>query len=642
MIEMKANVRRRRLWATLLVVFWLGVGLAVPFLVSFQGEEIRFDDITVLAAPRDTFDVSAPIALDHLLHTHVTAGRLALGSSKGQTSSARASAKLIESGDAMLILDRGEIVLGETMTSMAPVARSGGRDVDAPIVTALKTGSFKFLAIRNGTIIVRLPGGHVERLTQAQVQLVPESSDAVNVKGEGFWRGQRSKFTLRSESADGEGRLPLEFSLQASLLNMSFDGRLNLGETTSLVGAATLAVTDVERLTNALRRSWPIGPVVQEVHVKGPVRWQSDMLAFDKAIVSINGNDARGTLGLKTTASGRGVLTGTLAFDTFDIAASVPREATIRGSQAWQWWRKLAASLSGKSMPPVDADIRFSAAKVVSGEQEFGAAAATIAVKDGRLAADVAEVNLLEGRATGQLSVDFNRFIPAIRLRGQLDGIPSGKWFEAFWGAPVIDGQARVEADLTSYGLDPARIAAQLSGRCELIMDKGARIALALDALRTGVTSDEPQPVADIMMRAKSGMTRVEPFRAIAVFADGVAQLRSSLAYHPKGMIQIAGRFDLLDKAYDLRLLTTDGGRSPIEAVPAAAGAKATAKPMEAALQTNAELRSTAILRGRLLTVRRETFASSTQVSLHPIAGMIDGLQRRLEIGDDAIGRDGF
>ena len=85
-----------------------------------------------------------------------------------------------------------------------------------------------------------------------------------------------------------------------------------------------------------------------------------------------------------------------------------------------------------------------------------------------------------------------------------------------------------------------------------------ATIALALDEIRAGVTSDEPQPVADILARARSGTTRVDSFEGIAVISDGVAQLRTSLADHPKGKVQLAGRVDLIGKAYDLRLLTTD------------------------------------------------------------------------------------
>ena len=45
MIEMKANVRQKRLWVATLVTFWLAVGLAIPFLFSFQGVEIRLYDI---------------------------------------------------------------------------------------------------------------------------------------------------------------------------------------------------------------------------------------------------------------------------------------------------------------------------------------------------------------------------------------------------------------------------------------------------------------------------------------------------------------------------------------------------------------------------------------------------------------------
>jgi AsmA protein len=642
MIEMKANVRRKRLWVALLVTFWLAVGLAIPFLVSFQGEEIRIDDIAVVAAPRDTYDVVAPIAIDPMARTSVTAGRLALGSAKGQMLTAEASADLIQSGEAMLVLDRGEVVLGDVVTSVAPVAFAGGGDGDAPLVAALKSGSFKALAIRNGTIVVSLPGGHLERFKQAKVQLVPDGAGAVSVKGEGFWRGQRSKFVLRSERPDAEGRLPVTFKLQASLIDVNFEGRLDRSATPSLTGAATLAIKNVERLVNALGQSWPIGRLVQTLSIKGPVRWQSETLAFDKAAVTIDGNEARGTLGLKVVADGEGVLTGTLAFDTLDVGAYLPRGSVMRDRRALQWWRQLADSLSGQSTPPVDADIRVSADKVVSGDQEFGAAAATISMKDGRLAADVAEINLLEGRATGQFSVDFNRFIPAIRARGRLDGIRAGKWLQSVTGVPVVDGVARVKADLVSHGIDPMRIAAELRGRFDFQMEKGATIALALDEIRAGVTSDEPQPVADILDRAWSGTTRLQSFSGVAVVSDGVAHLRTSLADHPKGKAQLAGRIDLIGKGYDLRLLTTDGGGPAVKvsksaiAQPAAAGSGVREK------RRGIERRPPEILKARLLKLRREAYDPSARVSLHPLVGRLEGLQRHLEISADTMGRDGF
>ena len=645
MIEMKANVRRKRLWVAALVAFWLVVGLAVPFLVSFQGEEIRLDDIAVVAAPRDTYDVVAPIAIDPMARTSVTAGRLALGSPKGQALTAKASADLIESGGAMLVLDRGEVVLDHANTSVAPIAFAGGGDGDAPLVAALKSGSFKALAIRDGTIVVSLPGGHLERFKQARVQLSPDGSGGVSVKGEGFWRGQRSKFALRSERPDAKGRLPLTFKLQASLIDVNFDGLLNQGETLSLAGAANLAIKNVERLVNALGQSWPIGRLVQTLSIKGPVRWQSETLTFDKAAVTIDGNEARGTVGLKAAADGQSVLTGTLAFDTLDVATYLPRGPVMRNTRALQWWRQLADSLSGQLTPPVDADIRISADKVVSGSQELGAAAATIAMKDGRLAADVAEINLLEGRATGQVSVNFNRFIPAIRVRGRLDGIRAGKWLQSVTGVPVVDGVARVKADLVSHGVDPMRIAAELRGRFEFEMDKGATIALALDEIRAGVTSDEPQPVADILDRARAGTTRVQSFDGVAVVSDGVAHLRTSLANHPKGKVQLAGRIDLIGKAYDLRLLTTDGGSPLVQAASqrqTAVGQPAVAMPGYRKKRRGIQRRKPEILKARLLTLRREAYDPSARVSLHPLVGRLGGLQRHLEISADTMGRDGF
>ncbi len=639
LIDMTSKVGRKRLWLTGAIAFWLGIAVAVPLLISLRGEEIRFDDIGVVAAPRDTFHVAAPITIDPLSGTAVTAGRLALGSPQSKAMSAKASAALIASGKAMLILDRGELVLGQAQAGEHQSAVSG--DDNAPLVAALKTGSFKALAVRDGKLILHLPGGRVERLSRANVQLVPDGEGAVSVKGEGFWRGQRSKFTLRSEAPGADKRAPLAFTLKASLVDVSFDGYLDSGDAPKLSGDATLAIADVERLVNALGRSWAIGPIVRDVSVKGPFRWQADTLAFDKAVVSIDGNDARGTLGLKTDAEGQSVVTGTLAFDTLDVASYLPTSPVSRDIAEWQWWRKLAASLSGESTPAVDADIRLSAEELVSGEHVFGAAAATIAMKDGRLAADVAEINLLDGRATGQVSIDFNRFIPVIRMRGQLDGIRSGKWLKAVTGTAIVDGVARVKADLIANGADPARIASDMRGRFDIEMAKGATIAVALDDLRTRVTSDEPEPMSSILERARAGTTQIEPFSAVAVIGDGAAQFCSSLADHPKGKVQFAGRFDLVGRDYELRLLATDGPGRVVKAGGARTDLRRVAHADTsggAAVSAQVEL-----VKGRLLTVRRQRLEDEQRVSLQPLAGSLESLSRRLELmREETIGRDRF
>lgn len=638
LIDMTSKVGRKRLWLVGLIAFWLGIGLAVPLLISFRGEDIRFDDIGVIAAPRDTFHVGEPISIDPVSRAYVTAGRLALGSAKDEVLSAKASAALVASGQAMLILDRGELVLGRKLP--VAIGDAQGSDDNAPLVAALKGGSFKALGVRDGTLIVHMPGGKVERLTRSNVHLVPDGDGAVSVKGEGFWRGQRSKFTLRSEAPGADGTVALTFTLNARLVDASFEGKLESGDAPTLAGNAALHIKDVERLVNALGRSWAIGPIVRDLSIKGPFRWKSDVLAFDAADVVIDGNSAKGTLGLRTDAKGSGVVTGTLAFDVLDVASYLPQSPVSRDFGAWQWWRKLAASLSGQSTPPVDADIRLSAGKLVAGERAFGAAAATVAIKGGRFAADVAEIDLLDGRATGQVSVDFNRFIPLMRLRGQLDGIRSGKWLKALTGTAMVNGVARIKADLVANGVDPARIASDMRGRFDIDMEKGATIALALDELRTRVTSDVPEPMTSILERARAGTTEIEPFSAVAVIADGSAQFSSSVADHAKGKVQFAGRFDLVGREYDLRLLATDGPGRVVKAGGTRMGAKRLV--VSNVKSAPVEPPKVDVVKARLLTIQRQKSDTAHKVSLEPLAGSIAGLQRWLDTGDETIARDRY
>ena len=630
---MKSRAGKRKLWVGIIAAFWLSVGLAVPLLISFQGDEVQFDSSNVVAAPRDTFHVAEPIPIDVLARAVVSSGRLAIGTPRGEELTAEETAKLLASGSAMLVLDRGEVAIGQLLTG------PGRRSVvdHAPLVAALKSGSFKALAIRNGTLVVTLPGGQSERLTQANAQVVPDTSGAVVVRGEGFWRGQRSQFSLHSEEPDSDGRLEVNFVLKASLIDASFEGTVVFADQPSFSGTANVDIKNAERLANALGRSWPIGTRVQSVAITGPFEWQNEAMVFDKARFAIDGNEALGTLSL-VTGENRGVVSGTLAFETLDIAGYLPRGPTARDVAAWQWWDKLSSSLSGQSTPAVDADLRLSAGKLVAGDHVLGTAAATIALKDGRLAADVAEISFGKGRATGQLSIDFNRFIPAIRMRGQLEGIAAGDWFKALAGSAFVNGIARVKADVMANGADPTRIASDLKGRVELEMDQGVTVAIALDGLKPEVTANAPEPASEIVKRALAGTTRLGPVKATALIGDGVVELRSPLLAYGRGQAQLAARFDLLDRTYDVRVLALDGA-APVAAKAVRLPAD-TGFPFDAQAEAGRELRY--IRNARLLSLNGIDADKPPAISLHPMSGYLRRLQNGLDLNVDITRRNGF
>ena len=139
----------------------------------------------------------------------------------------------------------------------------------------------------------------------------------------------------------------------------------------------------------------------------------------------IDGNEAAGALVLNL-AGERPLIDATLAFHALDLT---PYAEAAR-SQSFLFDRQTATwSLFDLSFPlirHVDADLRISAPKVALKGYGLGRGAATIAVRSGKLLADIAELELYGGKASAQVTANTNEIVPRYTLRGKVENFDAG------------------------------------------------------------------------------------------------------------------------------------------------------------------------------------------------------------------------
>ncbi|MBU2533201.1 MAG: hypothetical protein KKB37_10705, partial [Alphaproteobacteria bacterium] len=239
-----SKARRRKLWVGTAVLFWVAVGVSVPLIFDFESEEFQFDSAGVVAAPRDSFQITSPLIFDRTSRAVLSGGTLAIAASKENNATAESTAKLLQNGEAVLLLQNGELTIG--LPVEAGVAATANRPA-APLVEAVQSGRFKAFGLRQSTIIIALPNGHRERLTRANVQMVQSGGGSIDARGEGFWRGQRSKFALTSAPPDKGGNVPVTFKFHAALIDLEYDGVFQLGGAHSAQGAARVRIKNTER-----------------------------------------------------------------------------------------------------------------------------------------------------------------------------------------------------------------------------------------------------------------------------------------------------------------------------------------------------------------------------------------------------------
>jgi len=551
-----SSTNRRRIWLTAGVLFWLAVALSVPLIIDFSSDDIQMDS-GVVAAPRNSYKVLGSLLLDGPSGAVLSGGTLALAMPKNKRITAEVAAQQLDRGEAILLLSKGELVLGVHELPAEPSTAQ----IAAPLVKALTAGDFKALVVRDSTVVVALPGEHRERLSRVNMRLVSADKGQVEAHGTGFWRGQRTKFSLESRPTKAAGVLAVNLKFEATLIDISYDGAYTLNGDRDLQGQAQLHLKNTDKLAQAMGTNWPISAKIGQLHVAGPLRWEATLLAFDDAQVRVDGNEARGTISLDT--AGPTLISSTLAFKTLDIAAYGPivdaKSNDPSPSIFQHWWHKFSNRLSRQSNKHINADIRLSAKTLSAGGYTFGPAAATISMKDGALSADIAEIALDVGRAAGQISIDFNRYIPKLTVRGQFEDVAVGRWTELLAGKRYLEGKGRLFAELTSQGTRLPQILGELSGRIEMAIPETGTIALSAAELDAAGTKNKEASAPDLLMKAMKGSTQVTDFSAIWHFKDGNGRLVDATAKHSSGLLRARGTYDLNRSAYDFRLLSIAG-----------------------------------------------------------------------------------
>src|SRR5690606_23452456 len=120
------------------------------------------------------------------------------------------------------------------------------------------------------------------------------------------------------------------------------------------------------------------------------------------------------------TSGPRPAIDGTMAFSQLDLAPyftsrALDQKFSLSRLITWPDWIEPAPTLL---VEQVDADLRLSSELVTFGDHPLGRGAATISLEQGRLLADVAELELGSGaRGSGQLSIDFAPAAPPIAIK---------------------------------------------------------------------------------------------------------------------------------------------------------------------------------------------------------------------------------
>ncbi len=412
-----------------------------------------------------------------------------------------------------VLLDKPLIILNAASANVEANAAS----LFTLVLASLKKLSFKNLKIQDGTIAVQNGNGAIPvvEMFTAEFKMSRGRGTAAG-RGSFVFRHQEIRFDISfgvTPTADEASNVPVRLELDSQNFRASFDGNVSTSGQPQSKGKLEIISESLRDLITWLDIS--VGDVAQlrSARMGGDLSLANGAISLGNALFRVDENEASGFVSVNFK-NGRPSLDATLDLGDVNLTSlGLVAETDVTGAA------KLSSVLQDGSIFQLadrfDADLRISARSV--SPWELGQTAFTVSFRSGKLLADVAELQLHGGMATGQLEFDIKARPLKMSLRGELNNIEIQQSLTALVGYSPIQGSAMVVVNVEALGRYEGALAEGLTGTVQLNMPSGGQMELDLPGLiqKTNTKNLDGWPV--------STRTRFDELKTRIILRDGKA-----------------------------------------------------------------------------------------------------------------------
>lgn len=541
-----------RLWRAALIVGFLATLTGLPLAVAWRASGDLRSLASAMTRPRDALILTSDQNLSPRLGLVIHSGVIS-GARTGDLRTDRPVPRL-DIDSAVFTLDltaRGD--------EPGPAQAPAGADLDK-VLQRLANLSVASIGLRRVTLDIRHGDGAMLHFTDMSGEIVGNGDGAFTTRAKAQLAG--NEITLEATwsrpaatAAPGAGH-PLQFKITSSLLTAAFTGTIRPDEGLRLDGRADVRSRKLRALARWFGVPVKTGADLRNATVSGEMTWAKGLLSFPKAAVAVDGNAGTGVVSL-ATGGARPKVDATLAFDKLTVtpylASLLQAPTDVPDTTAH---RTLLALF--------DADLRLSAGKLVAPLFNTGGGAVTLTLKQGRLLADLAELELEGGLLGGQVSLDVSGDKPQLALKLRAKGIDPGRIFaDALKRNPLL---GRADLTIEAAGSAPTiqDLMPALAGRGTIRLIDGGRLGLDLKALAYGVR----QARTVDWTAAGKGTTPLDRLEARFQIAAGNLVVEALDAASGPTLYLAGGSIDLIRRELDL---TLGIGLGPVHEAPISA-----------------------------------------------------------------------
>jgi len=546
----------------------VGIALFLPLLL----DDLAFLPSYLLRPSPDAIVITQPFLVSDQPRMTVMSGTLSVPPARsGQARTGEALAALIKGGSARLALKQPVIHL-----DLSPQAldESGGEPdwsqptlelpyvATSPLMAALEDASFETLSVRDGTIHLR-SDERTDTLHDVSADITVKRKTAVRLKGSFRYAGEILTIDATLGARIGRGasaRMPLRAQVQSEMFNATVEGRLELGHGVLLVAPITeVAVPKIASVARWLGRSWPSGPGLKTFAARGSATWAGQTIAFQKGTFEIDGNVGNGALSL-AMGGVRPSIAGTLAVQDANLAAylqsgDIPASADQAGpggpaGKSLIAQLKATRDLSLPLMTALDADLRISAETLTAGPFKAGRSAASLALRDGHLLFNLADMELSSGGSVdGEIEIEGLTTPPRYTVHGRMQGIEMADVTTLIAGMPMLRGRGTMHFDFKAGGLAGMDLLSRLNGSIQVDMPRGGVATCTIKELTTMAASQ----MADTCRSS----TSLASFKSMASATNGVIAFEQIEVASGSNRLRLDGTVDLVTSILNLDVSAT-------------------------------------------------------------------------------------
>lgn len=362
--------------------------------------------------------------------------------------------------------------------------------------------------------------GTSENVKDLDIDLsLPDLDSPLAIDGALTWKGERLNLDLNTGvlSALLAGKpTKLVVKLDSGPVDLSLDGQLTLADQIALNGDVDLDVPDIRALA-----AWAADPLPEDVGgkglrnlaISGRLGFNGKKVSFDDAELTLD--DIKGKGAVAVLLNNKPAITASLDVGTLDLntylaseekadapassggsGSSAPASSGSSGSsgqsrsqsqaQAGQW---STDPIDVSALSLLDADLSVSAEEILVQKLVIGKSSLGVVLKGGVLKANLKELNLYEGLASGTVTVNGSRKPMQIAADFDLSGLVARPFLKAAADFDRLEGTAKSSFSITASGQNQKQLVSSLNGKGQMGFYDGAIIGINLGSMARNIRS---------------------------------------------------------------------------------------------------------------------------------------------------------